>query len=83
MQASQLTNKFMTGPQKKMIGIGQNDFGVQLAGQIALGDALDGGLRADGHEHRCFYSAVRGVNQARTSPGMPALGLEFEMHPSI
>ena len=75
VQAAELADQLMAGPQKQVIGVGEDDFGVQLVGQIALHDALDGGLRADWHEHGGFDDAVRGVDEAGARAGVGALGL--------
>ena len=63
-----------------MIGVGEDDLGVQLVGQVALGEAFDGGLRADRHEDRRLDGAVGGVEQAGARAGVGAFGLQFEVH---
>ncbi len=47
-------------------------------GEVALGEAFDGGLGADGHEDRGFDGAVGGVENAGAGAGVRALGQEFE-----
>ena len=80
VQPAELADQLVAGPQEQVIGVGEDDLGVELAGQIALHDAFDRGLRADGHEDGRFDDAVRGVDQTGASAGVGADGLEFEAH---
>ena len=80
MQPAHLLNQLVAGPQEKVISVGEDDLGVELAGEVALHDAFHGGLRADRHEHRGLNDAVGGVDQARARAGVGALRLEFETH---
>src|SRR5260370_23981572 len=57
-----------------------DDAGVEIAGQVALGDAFDGCLGANRHEHGCFDDAVRSVNQSGARACMGTLGLKLEAH---
>src|ERR1044072_9597129 len=61
-----------------MIGIRQDDARVQIVGQIALREALHGGLRADGHEDRGFDDAVRRMQQSGACARNGTLGLDFK-----
>ena len=61
-----------------MIGVGEQDLDAKAFGEIALGEAFDGGLRTDGHENGRFDDAVVGVEQSGTGAGMRTLGDEFE-----
>ena len=70
----------MARAQEKMIGVGQDDVRIQLAGQIALRDALDRGLRANRHEDRRFDDAMGGVNQAGARAGVGTGRLQFKAH---
>jgi len=63
-----------------MIGVGEDDAGVKIAGEVALGDAFDGGLGADGHEDRRLDDAVVGVEESGASASGGALGLYFKVH---
>ena len=62
----------------EVIGIGQQDLDAQILGQVALGEALDGSLRTDGHENGSFNGAVRCVEQAGASARVGAFGDDFE-----
>jgi hypothetical protein len=61
-----------------MIGVPEDDLGVQLGNQVPRQDAFDGRLRADGHENRGFNDAVGGVEQPGPGSCFGAGGLEFE-----
>ena len=63
-----------------MIGVGKDDAGIELAGKIALQDAFDGSLSADGHENRRLDDAVIGVKEAGPGARCRTLGLDFELH---
>jgi hypothetical protein len=70
----------MSGTQKQVVRIRQNNFGVQLSGQVALHHALHRGLRAYRHEGGSFDGSMRGVDQAGARASIGALGFEFETH---
>lgn len=70
----------MAGTQEQVIGVGQDDVGVEVARQVALWDAFDGCLRADRHEDWCFHHAVSGMEQARARARVGAFSLQLEMH---
>ena len=61
-----------------MIGVGQQDPDAEILGEVALGEAFDGGLRADRHEDGGFDGPVRGVEQAGAGAGVRAFGDHFE-----
>ena len=79
VQPAQAADQFVAGPQKQMIGVGQQDAHVQIVGQIALRESLDRGLRAHRHEDRRLDGAVRRVQQAGASTGLRALGHQLEI----
>ena len=62
-----------------MVGVGEDDFRIQIARQVALRNAFDGGLRADRHEHRRLDNSVAGVEQAGARPRDRAFGLDFDL----
>ena len=64
VQPAQLADQFVAGAQEQVIGVGQDDAGVEILREVALGEPFDGGLRADRHEDGRFDVAVRGVQQA-------------------
>ncbi len=81
VQAAELADQFVAGAQEEMVGVGEDDLGVEIVRcQVALHDAFDRGLRADRHEDGRFDDAVRGVNEAGARAGGGADGFEFEMH---
>ena len=63
-----------------MISIGEDDAGIELAGKVALEDAFDRRLGADGHEHGRLDDAVIGVEEAGAGARGGTLGLDFELH---
>ena len=69
VQSAELADGLVPGPQIQMIGVAQDDLGVQVVQQIARQDAFDGRLRADGHEHRSLDVAMRGVQNAGARAG--------------
>ncbi len=75
VQSAEFPDYFVARAEEQVIGVRQDDFGVQLAGQIALHDAFDGGLGADGHEDRGFDDAVGGVDASSARASVGALGV--------
>ena len=67
----------MSGAQKQMIGVGQQDLHTQLF-QIALCKPFHRGLRADGHENGRFDRPMWRVEQPGARAGSGALGEDFE-----
>ena len=61
-----------------MIGVGEQETNAQVFAEIALGQPFDCGLRAHGHEDRCFDGSVRGVEQAGARTCCAALGHYFK-----
>lgn len=61
-----------------MVGVGKDDFGIEVVDQIAWGKALDGALRADRHENRGFDSTVSGMQQAGAGVRVRTSGLDFK-----
>src|SRR5205823_5251891 len=78
MQTAELADKLGAGTQEQVIGVRQQDLDAQLFGEVALSEAFDGGLGADGHEYRRFDRAVRGVEPAGARAGLRALGEDLE-----
>ena len=77
VQAAGPIDQLVAGTQVEVVGIAQNDAGVELF-QILLGQGLDRGPGADRHEDRSLHRAVRGVEQAGASPGAAVLGDDFK-----
>ena len=71
-------DQFMPGAQKEMIGVAEDDAGVEFVPKVALGQAFDCGLRADRHEDGGRDVAVRGVQNAGAGAGFRAFGEKFE-----
>src|SRR6185295_12148138 len=65
VQAAQLVNGEMPGPQIEVIGIPQNDAGSCLF-KAALRESFDASLCADRHEYRRIERTVRSGNAARS-----------------
>ena len=77
MQAAHSVDQLMSGPQKQVISVGQQDLHAKLF-QIALRKAFHRGLRTDGHENGRFDCPVWRVEQAGARAGSGALGEDFE-----
>ncbi len=69
---------FVAGPEKKVIRICEQDPEVEVVQEVPLRQALDCGLRADGHEDRGFDVAVGRVKNARAGMRTGALGDDLE-----
>ena len=67
------------GPQVQVVGVGEDDLGVQGL-ELGVGDALDGGLRAHGHEDRRLDVTMWRMQaaQARSASGVGRYEVEFE-----
>jgi len=61
-----------------MIGVAENDLGVEVADQIPRQQAFDGGLGPDWHEDGRFDVAMSGMQNPRPRPGMWTGGLNFK-----
>ena len=61
-----------------MIGVAEEDAGVEIVGQVALRESLDGGLGADRHEDRRLDIPVRRVQYSGAGARDRALGLNLE-----
>mgnify|MGYP003353705368 CR=1 FL=1 len=70
----------MSWPQEKMIGVTQDDFGVEVVRQVTRQQTLDGGLRPNGHEDGGFNRAMRRVEEARARSGNGASGLDLKRY---
>ena len=66
------------GPQEEMVGVAEDDAGLEFVPEVALVEAFDRGLRADGHEDGGRDIAMRGVQNAGAGAGLRAFGEEFE-----
>ena len=79
MQSAQLPDQLMAGAQKEMIGVAEDDAGVEIIpARSRWLEAFDGGLGADGHEDRRRDVAVRGVQDAGAGARDRTFGLNFE-----
>jgi hypothetical protein len=78
VESAHLANQFMTGPEEKMVRIGEQDLHTQVVGEVALSQALDGGLRANGHEDRRLNGSVGSVQETGAGPGVRTFGNDFE-----
>src|SRR5438876_7688656 len=81
MQSAQLPDQLVAGPEVEMIGIAEDDPGIQLVGQIALGESLDGALCSDRHEYGRFDIAMRCMQHPRAGAGNWAFGVDIEGDP--
>jgi hypothetical protein len=68
----------MTGTQKEVIGIGQDDAGLEVIEEVVLVESLDGCLGADWHKYGRRDIAMFGVQDACAGTSLGAFGEEFE-----
>ena len=61
-----------------MIGVAEDDLGVEVVDQIPRQQAFDGGLRTDRHEDWRFDVAMRGVQNPRPRPRVRTGSLNFK-----
>src|SRR6266478_2525183 len=78
VQAAEIADQLVTGSQIKMIGVGEQNRGIEVLGEVALGEPFDRGLRADGHEHGRFDIAVSGMQHTGAGACDRTLGLNLE-----
>ena len=78
VEAAHLADQFMAWPQVEMIGIRENDFGVEIFLDLPRHQAFNRRLGTDGHKYRGFDDAVGGMEQSGPRAGLGTLSLEFE-----
>jgi hypothetical protein len=77
VEAAKPGNQIVAGPQVQMVGVGEHDLrpGIQ---EVTMRHRLDRGARADGHERRRFYRAMRRAQDPRARRASPMGHLECE-----
>lgn len=78
MEPAELANQFMAWAKKKMIGVAQDDTGLQFVPQVALIQTFYGRLSSDRHEDRGRNVAVLCVEDPGASARDRAFGDKFE-----
>ena len=63
VEPSQRLDRLVARPEVQVVGVREDDRRTEI-GELVRVDALDGALRADGHEHGCFHLSVRGREHA-------------------
>src|SRR5688572_27663822 len=83
MEAAAAGDQFITGAEKQVIRVGEHDLGARFL-DVAVPRRLHRALRADGHEGRRLYDAVRRLElaEARRAVGR-SHGETESRHPSI
>jgi len=76
VQAAQITDEFVAGAKIQVIGIAQNERGVDIF-EMFGGKCLDCSLRANRREDRCLQISVRGGEDSRA--GAAVLRHNFEI----
>lgn len=69
MQVSRLRHEVLAGAQVQMVGVGEDDLGVQVL-EFLRRNGLDGRLRADRHIHGGLDDAVRRMETAAAGAGI-------------
>jgi hypothetical protein len=82
VQAAHGADQLGAGAQGEVIGVAEHDLDAGLC-ELGRRQALDGRLRADGHEHRRVDGAVGGVQAAAAGLAVGLQQLEAERHPGI
>ena len=83
VESAEVPDGLVAGPQEEMVGVRQDDLGIEFNFDVAGEDAFQGGLRPDWHEDRGFNDAMCGVDQSRACTGHGAGCLELEMHSEV
>src|SRR5947208_13780632 len=78
VEAAELANGLVPGTQIQVVGVPQDDFGVEIVEQIARQQAFDSSLRANGYEHRGLDVAMAGVQDSCSGSGVLTGGLHFK-----
>ena len=78
VEAAELADEFVAGAEEEVVGVSEDDGRFEFFPKVALGEAFDGGLGADGHEGGRGDVAVFGVQDAGAGAGYGACGEEFE-----
>ena len=78
VQAAELADGFVAGPQIEMIGVAEDDVRVEVVDQIPRQEAFDSGLCTDRHEDGSFDVAMSGVQNPRPRPGPRTSSLNFK-----
>ena len=79
VQAAAARDQVVAGPQIEMIGVAEQDLGAEPL-EIAVRDALDRALRADGHERRRLDLAVRRRQHAGARASIGVVDLKRKRH---
>lgn len=66
VQTAQFFDDVCAGAQHQVVGVAEDNAGIDVVGEIGRGQALDRRLRADRHEDRCFHDAVGQRDAAAT-----------------
>ena len=80
VQSTRFFQGLQSGPQVQVIGIPEDDTGIDFLRQLTLRHGLYTSGRADGHEDRRRDSSVIGLDEtcAGGSPGIGMLEVEAE-----
>ena len=80
MKPAESFDTLVTRAKEQMVGVGKNDFGVEIIEEVTRREGFDGSLRADRHEDGGLDDAVGRVDQpgARTRNGTRRLDFEYE-----
>ena len=65
-----MADHFVAWAEIQMVGVAEDDLGIEIADQIAGEDALHCGLSTDRHEHRGLDVAVSCVEHSRARAGL-------------
>lgn len=78
VEAAELADEFMAGAEVEVVGIRENDFGVEFRGEVIGGEPFHRRLRAHRHKDGGFDGAVGGMQHSGPGAGFRASGLEFK-----
>lgn len=78
VEAAEFSDQFVAGAEVQVIGVAEDDGGLEFVVEVALGEAFNGALGADGHEDGGGDVAVGGVEDTGPGFGFRTLCKEFE-----
>ena len=80
VQPASLLQHFGSGAQVEVVGVAQDDVGLDVVGEQVGPDGFDGALGSDGHKNRGRNRPVGGVEQPAARRRMGVFCVDFKLH---